>query len=67
MTHIQALIYIVVFLALNFLVFSSITILTVYIKTIAAAIAKNDYSENISKEMIVFTISLSIVLAYLLF
>lgn len=67
MTHLQALIYIIVFLALIFLTFSSITILTAYIKMIAAAIAKNGYSENISKEMIMFVISLSIILAYLLF
>lgn len=67
MTHLQALIYIVVFIALVLLSWTSIKILTALINLIAASIAKDSYSMNLNKEAVTFAISLAIVLAYLLF
>lgn len=67
MTHLQALIYIVVFLAFVLLSWTSIKILVTLAKLIAASIAKEPYSMNLNKEAVTFTISLAIVLAYLLF
>jgi hypothetical protein len=67
MTHLQALIYIVVFIALVLLCWTSIKIVATLADLIAASIVKCPYNMNLNKETIMFAISLAIVLAYLLF
>jgi len=67
MTHLQALVYIIVFVALVLLSWTSIKMLTTLVNLIAASIAKDYYSMNLNKEAVIFAISLAIVLAYLLF
>ena len=67
MTHLQALVYIIVFVALVLLSWTSIKMLATLVNLIAASIAKDSYSMNLNKEAVIFAISLAIVLAYLLF
>ena len=67
MTHIQALIYIIVFIAFVLLSWTSLKIIVVLVNLLAAAISKESFSMRINKTALIFSISLAIVLAYLLF
>ena len=67
MTHLQALIYIVVFTALVLLSWTSLKIVTALANLIAASIAKDSYSMDLKKEAVTFAISLAIVISYMLF
>ena len=67
MTHIQTLIYIVVFLAFICLSWTSISLFTDLVNLIAAAIEKEGFHVNTGKRFAIFAISSAIVMAYLLF